>query len=75
MGRTVREAHAKLEIDEPDQQRIERASSRGQLLRDLGEWLTGGDHPREGVDLPASPLSMPNRGGSGVGVFWIHCDT
>lgn len=71
----IRERTEDLEVDEADEQRIERASSRGQLLRDLGEWLTGRDHPRKGVDLAASSLGVPSGGGPGVGVLWSHCET
>jgi hypothetical protein len=71
----IRKRTEDLEIDEADEQRIERASSRGQLLRDLGEWLTGHDHPRKGVDLAASSLGVPGGGGAGVGVLLVHCET
>lgn len=71
----VRDAHAKLEINEPDQQRIERTSSRRKLLRDLGEWLTVGDHPRDSVGLAASPLRRPHGGGALGGQRDAHGET
>jgi hypothetical protein len=71
----IRERTEDLEVDEADEQRIERASSRGQLLRDLGEWLTGRDHPRKGVDLATGSLRVPGGGGPGTSVLEVHCDT
>jgi hypothetical protein len=71
----IRKCRADLEVDEADEQRIERAPSRGELLRDLGEWLTGRDHPRKGVDLAAGSLRVPGGGGPGISVLEDHCDT
>lgn len=54
----TRQAVRELELDKPEQQRIERAADGEELLGNRGKRLLGGDHPREGPGLPAGPLRM-----------------
>jgi hypothetical protein len=58
----AREAFAELELDQTHEKRIERAPGGQELLRDLREWLVGGDHPCEGGDLAARALGVTDGG-------------
>lgn len=54
---------AKLELDQADEQGVERASRRQELLGDNGKRLGRGDHPCKGRGLAARTLGMTERGG------------
>lgn len=60
----LRAGHAvpKLELHEPDQQGVERPSGREELLHDVAERPTVGDHRGERGDLAGRALSVPDRG-------------
>ena len=60
--RATRQAIAELEFDETHEQRIERAPGGQDLLGDLSERVTGGDHPGEGGDLAAGALGVTDGG-------------
>jgi hypothetical protein len=55
-----------LEFHESHQERVERASGRQQLLRNLRKRLARGDHRRERRELPARALSVSD-GGAAIG--------
>ena len=53
-----RQAVAQLELDETNQQRVERAPGGQELLGDIGKPVSGGDHPGERRDLAARALRV-----------------
>lgn len=56
-----------LQLDEPNQERVEGAAGSQQLLRHIGERLAGLDHAGEGCDLASRPLRMAASGGAVAG--------
>ena len=63
-GPAGREAVAQFELDESNEQRVERATGGQELLRYLRERFAGPDHRRQRGDLAGRPLGMP--GGRGA---------
>ncbi len=61
-GLTARQAVVELELHESHQQRVERASGRQQLLRNLRKRLARGDHWGQRRELAARALSVSHGG-------------
>jgi hypothetical protein len=60
----VWQAAAELEIDETNEERIERAPGGEELLGDLGEPVGARDHAGKGADLAAGALGVADGSGS-----------
>ena len=64
---SARQAIVKLQLHESNEERIERASGRQQLLGDLRERPARLDHGGEGGDLAAGAVDMSNGGAAIAG--------
>ena len=61
-GGRARQALLELDLDEADEQGIERPAGGEELLGDLGEGTPAADHAAQRQYLPTGPLDMPDRG-------------
>lgn len=59
----VRQAVAELELDQTDEERIERTPGGQELLCDIWERLGAGNHASECADLAARTLGVAGRSG------------
>lgn len=69
------QAVVQLELDEPHQERIERATGRQELLGDLRERAPLRDHPSQGRYLSARALGVPDGRAAVIARPVYHGDT
>jgi hypothetical protein len=60
-GNRIRDAVIELQLDEPEEERVDRSPRCEELLGDGSEGLPGRDHRRQGRGLAGRTLSMPDR--------------